>query len=345
MKIFYFAYNREAPSFRYRGKYLLQELEKHHGIKSRVFFPPTKLQAFPLFFLLAQLLIKKNKKDIFIFQKICNHDRYFQVLAKIAKRVSHSIYDLDDAMHEIKETDVVDYFIKHASWAVTASESLQKYCLKSNPRCLLFTTPLPQSPTVKEARRSDFTVGWIGIYKNVHIQNLDELLFPTLLRISFPFTLKLCGIVSDEDEAKVRDIFKKAPHIKLDIVRDINWNDEYEINSHITSFDVGTDPMFDNTINQSKSAFKIKQYLACGVPVLASDVGENAKFLEVGINGFLCKDTEWEERIAFFRNLSQIEYQQFIQNCRASFEKSSYNLTNASEDFYAFLKKVSDDER
>lgn len=340
MKIFYFAYNRQAPSFRYRGEYLLQELSEKYGTSSTVFYPPTKLQSLPLLFLLLKLYIRKNTEDIFIFQKICNHDRYFQVLAKIMSRVSHSVYDLDDAMHEIKQTDVVDYFIQHASWVVTASESLRQYSLQTNPHCFLLTTPLPKPALTKTKRGENFTVGWIGVYRNVHVENLDDLLFPALLKIPFPFTFKICGIVDDENESKVRNIFRNAPHITLDIVRNINWNDENEINHHIQSFDVGTDPMFDNSINQSKSAFKIKQYLACGVPVLASNVGENGRFLIQGETGFLCEDSEWVQKITFFKNIDDAEYQRFSKNCRMRFEESDYNLTKAAVHFHSFLQKL-----
>ena len=37
--------------------------------------------------------------------------------------------------------------------------------------------------------------------------------------------------------------------------------------------------MLNHPFNQAKSAFKAKQYLSCGIPVIASDVGENRKFV------------------------------------------------------------------
>ena len=71
------------------------------------------------------------------------------------------------------------------------------------------------------------------------------------------------------------------------------WSEDTEI-QEILQFDVGIMPLPDNGWARGKCGFKIIQYMACGIPVVASPVGENIKIVEQSINGFLASTTdEW----------------------------------------------------
>lgn len=59
---------------------------------------------------------------------------------------------------------------------------------------------------------------------------------------------------------------------------------------------VGLAPMQDHTFNYSKSNLRILQYWASGLVPVASDIGEYAKTITHGVNGFLATDN-WEECI------------------------------------------------
>ena len=84
----------------------------------------------------------------------------------------------------------------------------------------------------------------------------------------------------------------------------------------------------DTEINRCKSAFKLKQYMSCGVPVLASPVGENPRFLEHGGNGFLCRTVE-EFRQCVYRvaGVSDADYNALCQTAFRStraFDQEQY---------------------
>ncbi len=90
---------------------------------------------------------------------------------------------------------------------------------------------------------------------------------------------------------------------------DIDWLNELSIYSRICEFDIGIAPLLDTEINRSKSAFKTKQYLSCGVPVLGSTVGENVNYIRHGINGFICETLEhYEHFIASINEMDQQAY-------------------------------------
>ncbi len=62
---------------------------------------------------------------------------------------------------------------------------------------------------------------------------------------------------------------------------------------------VGIMPLDDDPFSRGKSAYKLIQYLAAGVPSIASPVGENCRVVVPGENGFLARNpAEWAEAIA-----------------------------------------------
>lgn len=59
-------------------------------------------------------------------------------------------------------------------------------------------------------------------------------------------------------------------------------------------FDIGLAPLEDTPFTRSKSPIKALEYMARGIPVIASDVEPYRKFIRHGVNGFLVKrDHEW----------------------------------------------------
>jgi len=121
------------------------------------------------------------------------------------------------------------------------------------------------------------------------------------------------GVTNNEHEKQIMDYFYNKSNINIIINRNINWCDEDSIYNIISQFDVGISPLLPTEVNNSKSAFKLKQYMSCGVPVLASDTGENKNFLIENANGFICNSVEdYYDKIIFFKNINKLDYDKFI---------------------------------
>jgi glycosyltransferase involved in cell wall biosynthesis len=77
----------------------------------------------------------------------------------------------------------------------------------------------------------------------------------------------------------------------------VSWREEREI-ADLQGFDIGIMPLRDDPWSRGKCGFKLIQYMACGLPVVASPVGVNRRIVEDGTTGFLCEcDDEWVERV------------------------------------------------
>ena len=320
--IYWFAYfNKSEPSVRYRATFPLQYMKAKHGITYSLCYPGydfTSIFRFLSAFFSALLFRKKD--SVIVFQKIYTNGLYARALKLLLFfRPWHTLYDIDDAEHTRRNADTIHYFMKHCSACAAGSRALVEYIKPFNPHVLLLTSPVIDHGRIKKGLEQTFTIGWVGYY-GAHRQSLMQLFFPALLAVDFPVKLKLLGVCRPTEEEEVRAYFSSNKHISIEAPLQLDWLDEPTIYEAISTFDVGVSPLLDTEFNRSKSAFKLKQCLSCGVPVLGSSTGENSVFLSDGVNGYFCNTpADYLQKITALRQQKNGSYARLSRNAQSSF--------------------------
>jgi len=119
-----------------------------------------------------------------------------------------------------------------------------------------------------------FVIGWTGLACNYKYLKSIEPVLGRFLR--------------DHDRAEVKLISNRPWKYKLlppGKVSFVSWMPENETTA-LHSFSVGIMPLSDDKWARGKCSFKMLQYMAVGLPVIASPVGMNAEVLQKGQIGY-----------------------------------------------------------
>jgi glycosyltransferase involved in cell wall biosynthesis len=133
---------------------------------------------------------------------------------------------------------------------------------------------------------ADLSDGLDGILRIVWIGSPSTVKYLELLKVplqalaaEIPFRLRIVG-----------GGYFNLPGVE---VESVEWTEGSEAES-IRACDVGVMPLLDSPWERGKCGYKLIQYMASGLPVVASDVGANAEIVSHGQNGFLATtSSEW----------------------------------------------------
>lgn len=334
--------NLRSPSTRYRVHYPLKYFKEKHNISSDFIYPSLSLKGIIEFlYIYVSALLFRKKNSVIVIQKVCSNRLFanaLKILVLIQKK--QTLYDIDDAEYLRTKTTTLNFFLKKCESISVGSSKLFDYCSSFNNNVYLQTSPVAIHHERKNKKQAKLTIGWVGDTGNgnsishsfSHKKSLFELFFTPLLEIEKPIKLILVGVKCPSDIVEIINFFKDSQNIELEIPTNLNWKNDDWIYPVIAEFDVGISPIVNHPFNQAKSAFKAKQYLSCGVPVIASGVGENIKFVKNNFNGIIC-NTPKDFRNAVYRfiNMNTQEYLKFSQNCLEHTDK--YSIDNYCKTF------------
>jgi glycosyltransferase involved in cell wall biosynthesis len=234
------------------------------------------------------------------YDRIVLHCEAFPYLPRVFESSLHLrgipyVYDFDDAIFHQYDchpnpwvrwlfSEKIRAIIREASDVIAGNEYLAGYAREVNERVTLLPTAVdtqrytvrPDEPVASQNR--PLVVGWIGSPSTA------------------PFVAQqrdaLAAFCSDH-HARVVLVGSGSitlPGVPVEIRP---WREETEVRD-IQEFDIGIMPLPDTPWTRGKSGFKLIQYMACGLPVIASPVGVNATIVDHGQGGFLASDhQEW----------------------------------------------------
>jgi len=295
MKILFFLrYSRDQASSRVRGFYVAEELKKK-GIDYDIICGYGKK-------VYAKFLLKFMNYDIIYFQKLYTGiDIKLNKLARFMGK--KTIFDIDDAPGGVSLNSTAEemaiQMMKYSSAVIVGSHKLLDFAKKFNR----FTYLIPSSINLdyykprREKKDKDYiTLGWIG--NGINYKKDLLILIKPLEKIGRKYKIKLI-IVGALGQKEIYESFDKIKKVKVEVIDSIDWPDPMAVPAVIDDFDIGLYPLLNNDYNQYKCGFKALEYMAMGVPVLASPVGENKFIIENEIDGFLVPDEKgWIERLS-----------------------------------------------
>ena len=224
--------------------------------------------------------------------------------------------------------DKYDRLCSNAAGIIVANDFLYEKVRRLNDNVVLIPTVLDlEKYSVKQFKKFDvFTVVWIGTpvtYKYLE-QNLDALRMMTAEN-----NCELL-VTADENLAVTRPLSGVN-------ARYVSWSEASE-NELLARSHAGIMPLTDDEFSRGKSAFKLLQYQASSLPLLASPVGENNKVVLPGKNGFLCSKTEdWSKAVQLLRT-DQSLYEQYSSNAQSM--AYEYSLQKYFPIFCEFVERT-----
>ncbi len=205
---------------------------------------------------------------------------------------SHILYDFDDAIFlQPRQKARLERMLRMSMVVIAGNEYLATYARQYNPRVVVVPTVVDTDryrPPDGERHSGDSRVilGWIG--SDPTCGNL-ELLLPVL-----GWLAKKYGECIVMKIVAGRNWLVDCP-IPLEFTP---WRLETSL-MELQRFDIGLAPLADNEWNRGKCGLKLIQYMAVGIPAVASPVGVHVQILEHGRSGFLAGSIqEWQNSLA-----------------------------------------------
>ena len=213
-------------------------------------------------------------------------------LRKYSKKI---IYDFDDAIMYNPKTpdqDSLSHFIPFrrtvglADAVIAGNPYLANHAKRFNPNVEILPTGLDTNAYKLQPRPENngkIRLVWIGSKST--LQYFAEIR-PALEEIS-----------SRLDNVVLRIICDDFPDLQNIPIEKRLWSEDTQVTDLATS-DIGLAPLPDNRFTKGKCGFKILQYAAVGLPIVASPVGVNAQYIQQDSNGFLAESTsDWVNKI------------------------------------------------
>jgi len=222
----------------------------------------------------------------------------FEFLTRVLNR--KSIYDIDDMIFLKGENEfnrIWSVFkgrgkpfalMKRAGHVIVCTPKLEEIAHRYNSRVtdISSTINIRAYKPVKEYKKNETTVlGWTGSFSGLeYLHTLDNVLKDVAKQRKIKLSV-IFNIMDQEFELKGVD------------VENIPWRQETEVED-LQKIEIGLYPLIKREWCLGKSGLKALQYMALGIPVVATALGANLRVIENGVSGFLVdSEQEWIDTI------------------------------------------------
>jgi glycosyltransferase involved in cell wall biosynthesis len=214
-----------------------------------------------------------------------------RVICKLSNKI---IYDLEDNIvmggssnvnyftNFIKNPNKTKYLIRVADYVISSSPYLNNYCLALNNKKMCSYVSSSVNTDVflpaNACNKRKITIGWTGTFSSVqYLNSLRSVLIE--LKKYCNFKLRIIG-----------NFEYTFPEVDLEVIQ---WDKENEVKD-MQEIDIGIYPLFCDEWVLGKSGLKAIQYMAFGIPCVATNIGTSSDIINHMDDGWLVStDEEW----------------------------------------------------
>jgi glycosyltransferase involved in cell wall biosynthesis len=246
---------------------------------------------------------------------------------RLAKR-KPVVFDLDDAiwlprkggnplLRALHRESAVQDILRSSAAVIAGNEFLADYARRFNPHVTVVPSCLD---TARYPRgTSEPRIGWIG--------SSTTLPYLAALRGVFKRLRVTPRVIASGDAAALGFAVDFRP-----------WRLENELDE-LAQIGIGIAPLPDTPWERGKCGVKLLQYMACGIPVVASPVGVHPRIVSDGQNGFLAaNDEQWVEYLG--RLIGDAELRQRLGAAGREIVAQRYDVGTAAESVASVLRSV-----
>lgn len=270
---------------------------------------------------------------------------YERTVRRKAKRL---VYDLEDNIlsgHAIKGGDSpngllrllkgrgkVQYLVRTADHVITSSPLLNEQCLEINEAlaCTYISSSVNTErflPVNTYRNERPLTIGWTGTFSS---RPYLDLLRPVFVELTRQRRFKLRVIGNFEYEIRGVD---------LEVLQ---WSVEREV-EQLQGIDIGVYPLPVDDWVGGKSGLKAIQYMAFGLPCVATNVGTTPRIIRDGDNGLLV-ESEAQWLAALVRLIDEPALRRRLGEQARRDAVTNYSLKAVAADYRRVLANVTRNE-
>jgi glycosyltransferase involved in cell wall biosynthesis len=295
------------PATRMRAYYMAKYLLKN-DFETKVFFYESvkgsiikrSLYAFENVLTKIGAVIRSESEVLVYIQRGIGSSPQLSLIFSLSLNLAlrkRTIFDIDDALF-LTNPFATNNIIRNSDLVIVGGHELLNYVKKYNKNTFLIPTSADLNRYLPHniAHESDgVKLGFVGSPSTNNYLKL--MLKPlTILAKSYDLELRVISARSHGEYKPFSSLFRSfernGVRVKL-----IPWSlkDEYY---QLRFIDIGLAPLIDDEWERYKCGFKVINYMAAGIPPVASKVGEHCYIIQDGFNGFLCRDDqEWTEKL------------------------------------------------
>jgi glycosyltransferase involved in cell wall biosynthesis len=219
-----------------------------------------------------------------------------RIVRTFSKRL---IYDIEDNVMMEKGSEVnpiigffkgagkIKYLISTADHVITSSPFLNDYCLGINKKkaCTYISSSVDVErflPVNAYSNERQVTIGWTGTFSSrIYLDLLRNVFFK--LKERCDFKLRIIGNFEYD-----------LPGVDIEVIQ---WTKENEVED-LQGIDIGIYPLVTDEWVLGKSGLKAIQYMAFGLPTVATNVGTTPRIIQQMENGWLVNtEEEWVQAL------------------------------------------------